>query len=152
MYLIISQHLYAYHFMRIDKLWFADDRIFILTDDGQELWQSLLWYPRLLHATPEQRDNYCYNEIGIRWEEIDEDMSVESFLYDEPETQGISRLFLTHPELNASAVARRMGLQQSLLTSYIKGTKKPSHACESEIIETIRKIGIELAVVYPPFT
>lgn len=133
--------------MRINKLWFTDDKIFILTDDGQELWQSLLWYPRLLHATPEQRDNCYYDEIGIRWEEMDEDMSVESFLYDEPEPQGISRLFLTHPELNASAVARRMGLQQNLLAAYIRGTKKPSPACESEIKETIRKIGMELAVI-----
>ena len=133
--------------MKIEKLWFSDEKIYVLTDDGKLLWQSLLWYPRLLNATPEQRNNFEYDEIGIRWEEIDEDMSVESFLYDDPEPQGISRLFLTHPELNASAIARRMGIQQSLLASYIRGTKKPSPARENEIKNTIREIGRELAVI-----
>jgi len=133
--------------MKIEKIWFADDKIFILTDDGRQLWQSLLWYPRLLHATSDERNNYQYDEIGIRWEGIDEDMSVESFLYADPEPQGISRLFLTHPELNASAVARRMGMQQSLLASYIRGTKKPSPARENAIRNTIREIGRELAVI-----
>ncbi len=130
--------------MTIQKLWFSDEKIFILTDEGKQLWQSLLWYPRLLHATLEQRMNYQYDEIGIRWEEIDEDMSIESFSYDNPEPQGISRLFLTHPELNASAVARRMGIQQSLLAAYIRGTKKPSPDRENEIKATIRQIGKEL--------
>jgi hypothetical protein len=133
--------------MKIVKLWFSDEKIFILTEDGKEFWQSLLWYPRLQQATPEQRINYRYDEIGIRWEEIDEDMSVESFLYDEPEPQGVSRLFLSHPELNASAVARRMGIQQSLLGAYIRGSKKPSKKREEEILATIRQIGNELAAV-----
>ena len=133
--------------MRIKKLWFDNEKIFILSDDGKQFWQSLLWYPRLLGATLAQRLNYQYDEIGIRWEEIDEDMSVESFLYDNPEPQGISRLFLTHPELNASAVARRMGIQQSLLASYIRGTKKPSLHRENEIKSVIREIGQELATI-----
>ena len=133
--------------MNIEKLWFADDKIFIRTDDGKQLWQSLLWYPRLLHATSEQRNNFEYDTIGIRWEEIDEDMSVESFLYEEPEPQGISRIFLAFPELNASAIARRIGIQQSLLASYIRGTKKPSLARENEIINAIREFGKELAEV-----
>ena len=133
--------------MQIQKLWFADEKIFILTDDGRELWQSLLWYPLLLHATPEQRMGYEYDQIDIRWEEIDEDMSVESFLYDDPEPVGISRLFLTHPELNASAVARRMGIQQSLLAAYIRGSKKPSKEREEEIYAAVRQIGNELAAI-----
>jgi hypothetical protein len=133
--------------MSIEKLWFEDDKIFILTNEGKQLWQSLLWYPRLLHATLEQRNNFEYDNIGIRWEEIDEDVSVESFLYDEPEPQGISRIFLTYPELNASAIARRIGIQQSLLASYIRGTKKPSPARENEIINAVREFGKELAAV-----
>lgn len=133
--------------MQIQKLWFDEEKIFILTDDGRQLWQSLLWYPRLLYATHEQRMDYEYDQIGIRWKEIDEDMSVESFLYDDPEPRGISRLFLTHPELNASAVARRMGIRQSLLAAYIRGTKKPSKEREAEILATIRQIGNELAVI-----
>lgn len=33
----------------------------------------------------------------------------ETFLY---------RIFISHPELNASAVARRMGISQSLMSQY----------------------------------
>ncbi|MDR3267965.1 MAG: DUF2442 domain-containing protein [Tannerella sp.] len=131
----------------ITKLWFDDNKIFILTADGKELWQSLLWYRRLQYATDEQRANYRLSYSGIHWEDVDEDISFESFLYDNPEPVGISRFFLTRPELNVSAVARRMGMKQSLLAAYISGTKKPSVERESEIISTVRQIGRELSLI-----
>lgn len=56
-------------------------------------------------------------------------------------------LFIAHPELNASAVARRLGLSQSLFAQYVSGTKKPSKQRFDEIIETIREIGRELMTV-----
>jgi hypothetical protein len=74
-------------------------------------------------------------------------MSLESFLYDNPEPTGIPRFFLLHPELNVSAVARRMGMKQSLMAAYINGTKKPSQERENEIMDTIRQIGKELLTV-----
>jgi len=122
-------------------------KIFIKTKEGETLWQSLLWYRRLLDATEEQRNNYYTSFSGIHWPEIDEDMSFESFYYDDLEPEGISRLFLTHPELNASAVARKIGIQQSLLAAYIRGTKKPSHVRENEIKTAIRQIGQALMEV-----
>jgi hypothetical protein len=131
--------------IKITALWFDDGKIYIRTEDNRQLWQSLLYYPRLQHATPAQRSNYRVSWSGIHWPDVDEDISFESFLYDNPEPVGISRFFLTHPELNASAVARRMGIQQSLLASYISGAKKPSKARESEILDTVRQIGRELA-------
>jgi len=133
--------------IEIDTLWFENDRVYIRTKEGEILWQSLLWYRRLLFASDSQRNNYRTSFSGIHWPEIDEDMSYESFFYDDLEPQGISRLFLTHPELNVSAVARRMGIQQSLLASYIRGTKKPSPGRENEIKSAIREIGRELAAV-----
>ena len=133
--------------IELDKLWFEDNKIFIRTKKGETLWQSLLWYQRLLHASEEQRDNYYTSFSGIHWPDIDEDISYESFFYDDLEPVGISRLFLSHPELNASAVARRMGIQQSLLAAYIRGSKKPSKEREQEILNTIRQIGSELAEI-----
>jgi hypothetical protein len=130
--------------LKIKKLWFSDNKIFILTEDDRELWQSLLWYNRLQNATDAQRNNYNTSYSGIHWPDVDEDISFESFFYDDPEPAGISRLFLSHPELNVSAVARRMGIQQSLLAAYIRGTKKPSSIRENEIKTIIRKIGKEL--------
>ena len=131
----------------LDKLWFEDNKIFIRTNEGKILWQSLLWYSRLLHATQEQRNNYYTSFSGIHWRDIDEDISFESFYYNNPEPTGISLLFLTHPELNVSAVSRRMGIQQGLLAAYIRGTKKPSKNREKEILHTIRQIGHELTSI-----
>ena len=134
-------------FMKAKKVWFEGERIYIETDDGRTLWQSILYYQRLKNATNEQRNDYELGHFGIHWEEIDEDISYESFEYENPEPTGISRIFLTHPELNASAVARRLGIQQSLLAQYIRGLKKPSAEREQKILETIREIGCELSAI-----
>ena len=133
--------------MKAKRVWFDGERIYIETDDGRTLWQSILYYQRLKNATEEQRNDYELGYFGIHWEEIDEDISYESFEYENPEPVGISRIFLTHPELNASAVARRLGIQQSLLAQYIRGLKKPSAEREQKILETIREIGTELSAV-----
>ena len=133
--------------MRAKRVWFEGERIYIETDDGRTLWQSILYYQRLKNATDEQRNDYELGHFGIHWEEIDEDISYESFEYDNPEPTGISRIFLTHPELNASAVARRLGIQQSLLAQYIRGLKKPSAEREQKILDMIREIGCELSAV-----
>ena len=52
-----------------------------------------------------------------------------------------------HPELNASAVARRMGISQSLMSQYISGIKKPSQEREALIVNTIKDIGKELTMI-----
>ena len=133
--------------MKAKRVWFEGERIYIETDDGRSLWQSILYYQRLMNATEDQRNDYELEHFGIHWEEIDEDVSYESFEYDMPEPVGISRIFLTHPELNASAVARRLGIQQSLLAQYIRGLKKPSAEREQMILDAIREIGSELSAV-----
>ena len=130
--------------MILTKIWFEDNRIYGLTDDGRTLFQSLLYYKRLMYATDEQRCNYEMDDEGIHWEELDEDISFESFEYEDPEPVGISRFFLSHPEINASAIARRLGMQQSLLASYINGTKKPSKEREELIMAEVRALGAEL--------
>lgn len=133
--------------MKITKIWFENNRIYGLTDDGRTLWQSLLYYRRLLSASDNERNEYEINAFGIRWEKLNEDISFESFEYDDPEPTGISKVLLSHPELNLSAIARRMGIQQSLLAAYANGTKKPSKERADEILQTIRSVGRELAAV-----
>ena len=130
--------------MIITKIWFENDRIYGLTDDGRTLWQSLLYYRRLREATPEEGEQYRLGHFGIHWEKLDEDVSFESFEYDNPEPVGISKFFLSHPEINASAIARRLGIQQSLIAAYINGTKKPSKERETLILNEIRSLGEEL--------
>ncbi len=130
--------------MKVVKLWFVDNKIYIETENGKRLWQSLLWYPRLQNATEEQRNTYRLSQDGIHWEKIDEDVSFESFLYPNPEPVGIAKIFKLHPELNVSAIARRIGIKQSLLAAYISGTKTPSNERANFILEQIKEIGKEL--------
>ena len=130
--------------MKISKIWFDNNRIYGLADDGRTLWQSLLYYRRLLNATPEQREDYEMDDEGIHWYGLDEDVSFESFEYDDPEPTGVSLVFLSHPELNAAAVGRRLGISQSLMAQYINGTKKPSKERECVILNEIATIGREL--------
>ena len=134
--------------MRISKIWFENDRIYGLTDDGKTLWQSLLYYRRLRQASEKERADYEMDDVGIHWYQLDEDVSFESFEYENPEPAGISRVFLSHPELNASAVSRRLGIRQSLMAQYINGTKKPSKERERQILAEISNIGKELQAVY----
>jgi hypothetical protein len=50
--------------------------------DGREISVPLEWYPRLLDATPKDRNNWQLigGGLGIHWEDLDEDVTVESLL------------------------------------------------------------------------
>lgn len=133
--------------MKICKVWFENDRIYVLTDDGRTMWQSLLYYRRLREATDEQRTDCEIDDEGIHWERLDEDVSLESFGYDNPEPEGVSRLFLTHPELNESAIARRLGIDRNVMRQYVSGMSKPSPVTEQLIFNDVRRVGSELASV-----
>lgn len=133
--------------MKISKLWFENDRIYILTDDGRTLWQSLLYYRRLREATNEQRADYELDDEGIHWEVLDEDVSYESFEYEDPEPKGVSLLFLTHPELNDAAIARRLGIDRGAMRQYVNGMRKPSPDIEQRIFDEVRHVASELELV-----
>ena len=54
--------------------------------DGRTISAPLAWYPRLLHATPEQRADWqrAGGGYGIHWPQIDEDLSTEGLLRGSP--------------------------------------------------------------------
>jgi len=134
--------------MKAKKVWFSEDKIFILSQDNEELWQSLLWYPRLKLATEIQREAFRLTPFGIRWYDIDEDVSFESFTYEDREPKAdIARIFKSFPEINVSSIARRMGIRQSVMASYLCGAKKPSESKKAEIEKILHKLGQELLAV-----
>jgi hypothetical protein len=60
----------------------TDTELAVDLADGRRIVVPLAWYPRLLHATPPER---CRTELigqgdGIRWPDLDEDVSVENLL------------------------------------------------------------------------
>jgi hypothetical protein len=60
----------------------SDDALTVVLDDGRTVSVPLVWFPRLLNATPKQRKEWEFigGGIGIHWESIDEDISVASLL------------------------------------------------------------------------
>lgn len=132
--------------MTIEKIWITASEVWIRTTDGREACEKFSDYPRLRYATQAQRENYTADAFGIHWEDIDEDLSFEGF-FRQKSTNALYDLFMAHPEINASAVARRLGMAQSLLAQYISGTKRPSDERLECIKAEIRQIGAELAAI-----
>lgn len=130
--------------MKIMKIWFDADYIYGTDEKGKEYKQSLLWYPKLRDASDEERKEYTFGIGGIHWRALDEDISFESFEYDDAEPSALQRFFLTHKEINVAEFARSMGLNPTLLRNYINGFKKPSKEREEEIISHIHKLGKEM--------
>jgi hypothetical protein len=59
---------------------FDDYTMWVDLQDGRTLGVPLAWFPRLLHATPEQRSHYEISAGGLHWDALDEDISVEGLL------------------------------------------------------------------------
>ena len=132
--------------IKVNKIWITDDAIYIRCEDGRTASERFADYPRLKKATPEQISKYATDAFGIHWPELDEDLSFEGFFKEKPKPR-LYEIFLEHPELNASAVARRMGIAQSLFAQYISGAKKPSADRMDDILNTIKLIGKELSEI-----
>lgn len=128
---------------KVVKIRLTDSEIWIQTKDGKTASEMFVDYPRLKYATQEQRNNYTTDDFGIHWEELNEDLSFEGFFQKKNDSL-LYRLFMEHPELNASAIARRMGISQSLFAQYISGIKKPSEKRLNEILATMQEVGREL--------
>ena len=131
----------------VEKIWLTDNAVWIKTTDGLEGCERFSDYPRLKYATQAQRENFESDAFGIHWPEIDEDVSFEGF-FRTKKTNELYEFFMAHPEINASAVARRLGIAQSLLAQYISGTKHPSEERLESIKNEIKKIGAELVATW----
>jgi hypothetical protein len=61
---------------------FTTDMLRVVLADGREVSVPLAWFPRLQKATGKQRKNWRLigGGVGIHWETVDEDISVESLL------------------------------------------------------------------------
>ena len=64
----------------------TEDTLTVDLSDGRTILVPLGWYPRLQHASPQERNNWRFigKGQGIHWEDIDEDVSVEGLLAGKP--------------------------------------------------------------------
>jgi hypothetical protein len=73
---------------------FDEDSMWVDLEDGRTIGVPLAWFPRLFHATPEQRAACELSRCGLHWDEIDEDISVAGLL--------AGRGDMTHPVKSAA--------------------------------------------------
>ena len=61
---------------------FTSTKMTVLFEDGREISIPLEWFPKLRDATMDELKNWRFigDGEGIRWEELDEDVSVEKLL------------------------------------------------------------------------
>jgi hypothetical protein len=64
----------------------TDDTLSVSLRDGRIITVPLVWYPRLLNATPARRRNWeiVGGGYGIHWPDVDEDLSTEGLLRGAP--------------------------------------------------------------------
>ena len=76
----------------------SEDTLTAELTDGRAISVPLAWYPRLVHATDTERDNWRFvgGGQGIHWPDLDEDISVEDLIAGRAsaESQGSLRRWL----------------------------------------------------------
>ena len=77
-----------------ERISIDDESLMIDLVDGRSLSVPLEWYPRLLHGTPHERNNWRLigRGEGIHWPDLDEDISVENVWAGRPSGESQSSL------------------------------------------------------------
>ena len=71
---------------RVRDVRVSDDSLTVDLMDGRTISVPLVWYPRLLRATAQQRRNWvpAGAGYGIHWPDVDEDLTTEGLLIGAP--------------------------------------------------------------------
>lgn len=69
-----------------EKVTITDHTLSVELSDGRTISVPMAWYPRLLNATKEERNNWRLigKGHGIHWKDLDEDISIENLLAGRP--------------------------------------------------------------------
>ncbi|PIV84111.1 MAG: DUF2442 domain-containing protein [Nitrospirae bacterium CG_4_10_14_3_um_filter_53_41] len=84
----------------------SEDTLSVDLSDGRTISVPLAWFPRLMHGTKKERNNWRVigKGYGIHWQDLDEDISVENLLHGK--SSGESR----------SSLQKWLSMRQSRLT------------------------------------
>ncbi len=68
--------------VRATEVQFDAELLRVVLSDGRQISVPLAWFPRLIEATPQQRQRWelIGLGIGIHWPDLDEDLSVAGLL------------------------------------------------------------------------
>lgn len=82
----------------------TDDTLIVELSDARTIYVPLEWYPRLVHGTSEERNNWRIigRGHGIHWQDLDEDISVEGIISGSPseESQSSFKKWLNQRDLS----------------------------------------------------
>ena len=68
--------------IRIVKVWVDATHVYAETDNGIRASYAFAEWPRLAHATEEERKNFHLSYSGIHWPQVDEDLSFDGMFED----------------------------------------------------------------------
>ena len=57
------------------------DCMWVELEDGRTVGVPLAWFPRLLHASPDERAAVELSRRGLHWGALDEDIAIEGLLH-----------------------------------------------------------------------
>ncbi len=69
----------------------TDDTLSVELSDGRTISVPIEWFPRLVHGSPSERNNWRLigRGEGIHWPDLDEDISVEGLLAGRPSGESL---------------------------------------------------------------
>ena len=96
-----------------EKVKVTEDTLSVDLSDGRTISVPLEWFPRLVDATPKERNNWRLigKGQGIHWEDIDEDISIQGLLAGRPSGE------------SQSSFKKWLRQRQSRLTSHSTGRR-----------------------------
>ena len=70
----------------VQHVYVSDDSLTVDLSDGRTISVPLAWYPRLLHGSQNERNNWRLTggKEGIHWPDLDEDISVKNVILGQP--------------------------------------------------------------------
>lgn len=107
--------------LQAESVRITSDTLHVDLSDGRTISVPVGWYPRLAHASAEERKEWrlIAQGRGIHWEAIDEDISVEGLLAGRPSGE------------SQSSFKQWLGMRQSRLTKRPTATRKAVRADHS---------------------
>lgn len=102
----------------VETVTVTEDTLSVNLSDGRTIAVPLAWFPRLVHASQKERNNWrlIARGHGIHWEDVDEDVSVEGLLAGRPsgESQASFKRWLTNrsSRLTKRASARSLRVRR----------------------------------------
>ncbi len=64
----------------VKNIRFDEVNMWVELSDARTLGVPLAWFPKLMHASPDERNGFELSRRGIHWDSLNEDISIEGLL------------------------------------------------------------------------